>query len=852
MPSPARHLTAGVVLLILWHSVLGGLPSARSEPPPEPGKAAVDLHGDPLPEGAFARLGTVRLRQPFAWCVAFSPDGKVLASGGRDDKVILWDPATGKQVRSFAGHKEGVNGIAFSRDGKLLASAGQDGAIRLWDAATGRERDWTKHREPPLNSVAFSPDGTMLASGGQSNAVRVWDVKTGKEPRCFQEPPGHYIQVVCFSPDGKYLAAARTNKVDLWEVSTWKYAGSLEGYAEHVRGLAFSADSQVLFTGAGDTTVRFWDVAKRKQLRCLGKPPATRSDRGPMVNCLAVAPDGKKVAAGRQDGGISVWDAASGKELRQWEADQAPVKASAYAPILALAFAPDSKVLATVSRNGLRLWDAETGKRLDPFLEPPGRPGHLAFSPDGKHLAVADDRDTLRLIETRTRKERVSIPLRFMGLCGFAFSPDGQGLAFVENPDWPNSIGSRIRLLDVATGREKAAVVELPTLVSGFASSPRLNALVGLSMNSFIVWDPVTLKEQKRFHCPQWAFALASSPDGRLLACAEQKRVMTLWDPVAGTEIRSFGQQGGWMPVWAFSPDNRMVASPGCDKPPTPGDPREAPEVILWETATGKERCRLRGHNRQIFAIAFSPDGRLIATAAREETILLWDAATGKEVGRLTGHRGWVEALAFSPDGKVLVSGSIDTTILFWNPWSILPERKRPAGKLDREELSKLYTALASTDATAAYQAIGTLADHPDEAVPFIRRSLGKEKGPDPEVVARLIRDLDAEDFSAREKASTELAKLGRQAERAMRQALEGKFSPEGRRRLNRLLDDLRDEGDDVEKVRSLRVVEVLEKIGTPAAQEVLRDLKARGKAEVAEDAKASLERLARRSATKP
>src|SRR5262249_32960831 len=147
--------------------------------------------------------------------------------------------------------------------------------------------------------------------------------------------------------------------------------------------------------------------------------------------------------------------------------------------------------------------------------------------------------------------------------------------------------------------------------------------------------------------------------------CAEHMKAMSLWDPVAGTEVRSFGQVEGGRAVGAFSPDNRMLASPGCDRRPAPGEYRDAPEVILWETTTANQRCRLRGHNRQICAIAFSPDGRLIATAAQEETIVLWDAATGKEVGRLSGHRGWVEALAFSPDGKTLVSGSPDTTILF-------------------------------------------------------------------------------------------------------------------------------------------------------------------------------------------
>jgi WD40 repeat protein len=772
-----------VLLLTLWHGLLGGLPGARSEPPAEPGKkAAVDRHGDPLPDGAFARLGSLRFRQYDVSCVAFSPDGKVLASSGRVDKIIFWDPATGKEVRSFAGHPRGVNGIAFSRDGKLLASAGHDGVVRVCETATGRERDWTKHREAPLKSVAFSPDGTMLASGGESNDARVWDVDTGKELQCFKGENHRGIEVVCFSPDGKYLAVARTNRVELYEVPTWRHAGYLEDYEEHTTGLAFSADSRTVFTGAEDRTIRFWDVRSKKELRCLGKSTRSSGDHASEVRCLAVSPDGKRLAVGRMDGGLSVWDAASGKELRHWEAEQPPPGKFAYAPIQALAFAPDGKMLATASGNGLRLWDAETGKRLDPFSERAGRPNHLVFSPDGKYLAVRDNHEILRLIETSTQKERASIRLGFAALAGLAFTPDGQGLAFIDEEVRGPSTTCRIRLLDVATGRVKATVAELPGLISPFRSSASLNALVGICDYEFIVWDPATLKERKRNHS-QWMFEFASLSDGRLVACTEHSEELSLYDPFTNKQVRHFGRRGGWGPHWVFSPDGRTVASPGRDGPFTHTG-EVGPDVILWETATGKERCRLHGHDRGISDIVFSGDGRLIATVAVEETILLWDAATGKEVGRLAGHRGIIESLAFSPDGKVLASGCSDTTILFWHPWSVLPARKPPDEELHRVHLRRLYTALGSADPIAAYQAIGTLVDHPDDTVPFIRGSLGKEMGPETE-----------------------------------------------------------------ERIRSLRVVEVLERIGTPAAREVLRDLQARSKAEAAEDAKASLERLARRPA---
>jgi WD40 repeat protein len=820
------HLFGVASLLALCSSSPGEVPGGTGQAP------ATDLHGDPLPHGALARLGTVRLRQPFVRAVAFSPDGRVLASGGYDSRVIFWDPRTGEEVGSLVGHRNFINALAFSRDGRLLASGCQDSEIRVWDTATGEQLQRIQSRGP-LTTVAFSPDGKLLASSGQDNAVRVWEADTGKELQCFQEPLGHYVHVVAFSPDGKVLAAARTNMtIDLWEVAGWKHLGSLRGHKERVTALAFSPDGSTLFTGAFDTTVRFWDVSGRQELQCLGDVKAQVGGSDPLIQSLAVAPDGRSVAAGRQDGAILLWDTQTGEEVCRWPGDSTAV--------MALAFSPDGKVLAAASRHGIRLWDPDTGKRKDHLGDLNGRPGRLLVSADGKFLAAHDDRQVVRVFEMAGRKECATVTLAPYCLMDLALSPDSRVLAFAEVLEFGKPAG-RVRLVDLATGKEKVVLPTQPNTISTVAFSQRGDTVAAYSLANVILWDPESGKERLRFPGPgRSAPRLLYPPDGRALAIVGQEEAVSLWDPSSGKKIRSFGLRDGGQGCLAFSPDGKTVAT-------TYGS-----EVILWEAATGQQRCRLRGHRGPVNTAAFSPDGKLVATAAREETIRLWSVSTGEEVGRLTGHRGWVESLAFSPLDGTLISGSIDTTILFWDPWSVLAPRKKPAEKLGQERLTALWGDLARPDAAQAHRAIGMLAEHPDEAAPFLSKTLPKELRSDPQMVMRLIAELDDDRFDTREQASQELARLGHTVEPALRRALEGQTSAEARQRLKQLLEKLEGRAFDPARISTLRAVEALERMDTESAREVLRALRTGIGSVLAEEADAALQRLARRPRTTP
>ncbi len=302
---------------------------------------------------------------------------------------------------------------------------------------------------------------------------------------------------------------------------------------------------------------------------------------------------------------------------------------------------------------------------------------------------------------------------------------------------------------------------------------------------------------------------------------AAGEKTIRLVDVTTGQEIRTFDSQG-WVRVLVFSPDGKVLASWHNGLPP------DKPFVRLWDVTTGKELCRHNGHPGGNGTIAFSPDGKLVAsgedgwdsghTARAATAIHLWEAATGRLIRRFEGHHSGVRSLAFSPDGRTLASGGGDSTILLWNVWGRLARAARTLPERDA-----CWTVLAGEDAAQAYEAISSLAAAPKQAVPFLRQKLRPVPRPDAAVVARLLMDLNSDDFAVRQQATDELGKFGDAITAALRRALEAKPPLEARRRIQQLLDPAR--GQTPERLRDHRAIQALEYIGTSAAKEVLEGL---------------------------
>jgi WD40 repeat protein len=821
-----------------------------------------DSLGDPLPPGAVLRIGTTRLRHVESIrSLTFSPDGKTLVSAGRD-AVRAWDVATGKELPPFGKEGKGAQCATFLPKGKILA-AGYDDEIVLWDVARRQPVRRLKDEkfERGASFLAVASDGKTLAATNPTRGlvIQLWQVETG---RVLGELRGikRAISSLSLSPDGRFLVASSglvqsdegDSEVTLWEVPEAKpkwqakipagfssvsfspdgktvAVGTSKGPVRYLRAdtgeqvkapevngrlVAMTPDGKTLALSRADRTVRLCDAATGRERHCL-------RGHGSEVSCLAFSSDGKVLASGCS-GSVILWETASGRELHPFAGHRVAVAA--------VAFSPDGRSL--VSRGGdqtIRVWDLASGKetlRLDAGSRVDwsaawnlyggyNPASSLAYSSDGKLLATWDARRRSILVwDARTGKQRFELKGHHPPITALAFFPDGKRLASCGHD-------CTVRLWDMAEGKQAKP------LVPGVPPD-----------------DP-----------DRWAeCVLAISPDGKRLALYTFRGV-EVWDVATANRLSTVPPPAGATSL-VFYQGGEMLAV---------ARPHGPPAIRLVGATAGREvrsltwESKNRGSGSGLLSLALSPDGRYLASAngihstsadQADWDIRVWNLLTGQQILHFGGHRSGVNGVAFSPDGRRLASASSDGTVLVWDLLALPKDRQERLRKgLDAEALDRLWSDLAGDEPQRAFQTMALLSRAPDKAVPLIRSRLQPVAKGEHKNVAALIADLNAGRFAVREAASRALRALGAQVEADLQRALAERPPAETRRRLQELLDHCRTALPAPDVRRQERALTVLEWVGSQQAREVLQGL-GRGdpKAQLTRQAHAALRRLDRRS----
>jgi WD40 repeat protein len=598
--------------------------------------------------------------------VAFSPNGKYLATGTQAGIVRIWLLKTGEELRRWPAHELEANGVRFSSDGRYLATGSSDRTVKVWDVEKVLEGEVNepflqREHASRVCSIDFSPDGQMLVSGGGREAentgeIRIWDMNQSQET--LERSLTWGVRCVRFSSDGRRLATCGQDTVQIWDPVTGRELLTLADRVETARRprfsqVAFSPDGRRLAAVGGanlvhpDREIKIFDAGTGEEIQSL------RGHVGGLWT-VAFSPDGRRLASAGLDQTIKLWDTANGQEILTLRGHLDNIRD--------IAFSPDGQQLASTSvDNTVRIWDAAPLEH-EPTPEHHTLHGHkgavteVAFHPtDGRSLVSAGTDGTVRVWDALSGEFVGALPeLHSRFESSVAYSLDGRRLATVTAGP-----GEPIRMWDAVTEKEICKFPGHISQIDCLAFSPDGAHVASggwdFNDNSVRVWDAATAEEIRAFKGYNWAICdVAFSPDGRHLASCGGDGTVRICDWTTGDGLAVLEpRHTGRVESVAFSRDGKWLASASWDR-----------TVKIWDTGTWTLEHDLRDRTGAVLSVAFANDRRL-AWGSTDSTIKVWDGPDA-ETHVLRGHTSWVQAVAFSTNGKWIASASLDGTVKIW------------------------------------------------------------------------------------------------------------------------------------------------------------------------------------------
>ncbi|MDM3856646.1 MAG: hypothetical protein PT120_17580 [Aphanizomenon gracile PMC649.10] len=589
----------------------------------------VNLTGANLTDTFFAKaLGIV-------YSVAFSPDGKYLATGDSEGRVQIWNAVTGREILTFVGHSNCVNSVAWSGDGLTLASGSRDHTVKLWNVQSGDCVRTLEGHSRSVTSVAWSGDSLTLASGSRDHTVKLWDVQSGD---CVRTLEGHsrLVNSVAWSGDSLTLASGSSDQtVKLWNVQSGDCVRTLEGHSRSVTSVAWSGDSLTLATGSSDNTVKLWNVQSGDCVRTL-------EGHSNWVTSVAWSGDSLTLASGSDDQTVKLWDVQSGECVRTLEGHSRSVTS--------VAWSGDSLTLATGSDdNTVKLWNVQSGDCVRTLEGHSNCVNSVAWSGDSLTLASGSSDNTVKLWNVQSGDCVRTLEGHSNTVMSVAWSSLTLASGSSDNTVklWNVQSGDCVRTLEGHSN----------TVMSVAWSGDSLTLANGSLDNTVKLWnvqsgDCVRTLEGHS----NWVTSVAWSGDSLTLASGSYDNTVKLWNVQSGDCVRTLEGHSNWVTSVAWSGDSQTLASGNYDN-----------TVKLWNVQSGDSVRTLEGHSNCVNSVAWSGDSQTLATGSDDNTVKLWNVQSGDCVRTLEGHSSGVWSVAWSGDGLTLASGSIDNTVKLWD-----------------------------------------------------------------------------------------------------------------------------------------------------------------------------------------